>query len=166
MLDSTTGKPLAEITGMCKRYGDFSALHDINLTVVEGEKIMVCGLSDSGKSTMIRCINQFEAHQKGAIMVDGTEVTPGMKNIEFVRCEVEMVFQSFNLFPHMTILDNLILGPMRNRGVSRKEATDCGSGGQIPAATVGRSAAACGDCPIVVHETQGDAQRTDLGAGS
>ena len=124
MLDTTTGKPLVEITGMCKWYGEFSALHDINLTVAEGEKVVVCGPSGSGKSTMIRCINQLEAHQKGTIMVDGTEVTPDMKNIELVRREVGMVFQSFNLFPHMTILDNLILGPMRNRGVSKKDATD------------------------------------------
>ncbi|KIC07631.1 hypothetical protein RA19_22800 [Leisingera sp. ANG-M1] len=124
MLDTSAARPLVEITGMCKWYGEFSALHDINLSVMEGEKVVVCGPSGSGKSTMIRCINQLEAHQKGKILVDGTEVTPDMKNIEQIRREVGMVFQSFNLFPHMTILDNLILGPMRNRGVSRKEATD------------------------------------------
>ena len=123
MLDAPTN-PLVEITGMCKWYGQFSALHDINMTVNEGEKVVVCGPSGSGKSTMIRCINQLEAHQKGTIIVDGMEVTPDMKNIAEIRREVGMVFQSFNLFPHMTILDNLILGPMRNRGVSKKEATD------------------------------------------
>ena len=123
MLDATS-QPLVEITGMCKWYGEFSALHDINLTVSEGEKVVVCGPSGSGKSTMIRCINQLEAHQKGTIIVNGHEVMPNMKNISDIRREVGMVFQSFNLFPHMTILDNLILGPMRNRGTSKKEATE------------------------------------------
>tara|TARA_R110002124_G_scaffold89597_6_gene228970 strand:- start:1602 stop:2354 length:753 start_codon:yes stop_codon:yes gene_type:complete len=123
-MSDTTARPLVEISHLCKWYGEFSALHDINLTVAEGEKVVVCGPSGSGKSTMIRCINQLEAHQKGTIMVDGLEVKPGMKNIERIRREVGMVFQSFNLFPHMTILDNLILGPMRNRGMSRTEATE------------------------------------------
>ncbi|MBE1285228.1 MAG: ATP-binding cassette domain-containing protein [Rhodobacteraceae bacterium] len=123
MLDAHA-KPLVEITGMCKWYGDFSALFDINLTVHEGEKVVVCGPSGSGKSTMIRCINQLEAHQKGTIRVDGVEVSPELKNIEGIRREVGMVFQSFNLFPHMTILDNLTLGPTRNRGISKKEARD------------------------------------------
>jgi len=127
MLDATA-KPLVEISHMCKWYGEFSALHDINLTVAEGEKVVVCGPSGSGKSTMIRCINQLEAHQKGTILVDGVEVKPGMKNIERIRREVGMVFQSFNLFPHMTILDNLILGPMRNRGTSRAEANELAMG--------------------------------------
>lgn len=120
MLDNPKAKPLIEITGMCKWFGEFSALHDINLSVSEGEKVVVCGPSGSGKSTMIRCINQLEAHQKGAILVDGAEVKPDMQNIEQIRREVGMVFQSFNLFPHMTILDNLILGPMRNRGSPRR----------------------------------------------
>lgn len=123
-MSDTTARPLVEISHLCKWYGEFSALHDINLTVAEGEKVVVCGPSGSGKSTMIRCINQLEAHQKGTIMVDGLEVKPGMKNIERICREVGMVFQSFNLFPHMTILDNLILGPMRNRGMSRTEATE------------------------------------------
>ena len=123
MLDSLT-KPLVEIHGLCKWYGDFSALHDINLTVAEGEKVVVCGPSGSGKSTMIRCINQLEAHQKGTIIVDGTEVTPDMKNIEKIRREVGMVFQGFNLFPHMSILENLTLGPIRNRGVSKADARE------------------------------------------
>ncbi len=122
MLD-INAKPLVEITGVCKWYGDFSALHNINLSVAERERIVVCGPSGSGKSTIIRCINQLEAHQKGTIMVDGIEVTPDMKNIEQIRREVGMVFQSFNLFPHMTILDNLILGPMRNRSTSKADAT-------------------------------------------
>jgi general L-amino acid transport system ATP-binding protein len=115
-------KPLVEITGLCKWFGEFSALHDINLTVAEGEKVVVCGPSGSGKSTMIRCINQLETHQKGSVLVDGVEVSPDMKKIEQIRRKVGMVFQSFNLFPHMTILDNLILAPMRNRGTSRADA--------------------------------------------
>ncbi len=123
-MNAIISKPLVEISKMCKWYGDFSALHDINLTVSEGEKVVVCGPSGSGKSTMIRCINQLEAHQKGQIVVDGIEVTPDMKNITEIRREVGMVFQSFNLFPHMTILDNLILGPMRNRGASKSQATE------------------------------------------
>ena len=123
MLDATAN-PLVEIRGMCKWYGDFSALFDINLTVAEGEKVVVCGPSGSGKSTMIRCINQLEAHQKGTIHVDGVEVTPDMKNIEQIRREVGMVFQGFNLFPHMSILDNLTLGPIRNRGATKAEAKD------------------------------------------
>ena len=122
MLDAQPG-PLVEISNMCKWYGDFSALHDINLTVAEGEKVVVCGPSGSGKSTMIRCINQLETHQSGTISVDGVEVAPGMKNIERIRRDVGMVFQGFNLFPHITILDNLILGPMRNRGMSKADAT-------------------------------------------
>jgi ABC-type polar amino acid transport system ATPase subunit len=117
-------RPLVEISKLCKWYGDFSALHDINLTVAEGEKVVVCGPSGSGKSTMIRCINQLETHQRGTITVDGVEVKPGMKHIERIRRDVGMVFQSFNLFPHMTILDNLVLGPMRNRGMSRADATE------------------------------------------
>ena len=117
-------KPLVEIRDLCKWYGDFSALYDINLNIFEGEKVVVCGPSGSSKSTMIRCINQLENHQKGTIRVDGVEVTPDMKSIADIRREVGMVFQGFNLFPHMTILDNLTLGPMRNRGASKKEATE------------------------------------------
>ena len=120
MLDTTTGKPLVEITGMCKWYGDFSALHDINLTVAEGEKVVVCGPSGSGKSTMIRCINQLEAHQKGTIMVDGTEVTPDMKNIEHIRREVGMVFQSFNLIDELNVFENIEL-PLLYMGIPAAE---------------------------------------------
>jgi ABC-type polar amino acid transport system ATPase subunit len=116
--------PLVEIVGLCKWYGKFSALYDINLSVDRGEKVVICGPSGSGKSTLIRCINQLEAHQFGTIRVDGREVTPDMRGIEAVRREVGMVFQSFNLFPHMTIVDNLMLGPIRNRGLRRAEARD------------------------------------------
>jgi ABC-type polar amino acid transport system ATPase subunit len=116
--------PLVEITGLCKWFGDFCALYDINLSVATGEKVVVCGPSGSGKSTMIRCINQLEQHQAGTIIVDGREVTPGMKKIEEVRRDVGMVFQSFNLFPHMTVVDNLTIGPIRNMGMPRVEATE------------------------------------------
>jgi ABC-type polar amino acid transport system ATPase subunit len=123
MTDNHSSPPLVEITGLCKWFGDFSALYDINLSIASGEKVVVCGPSGSGKSTMIRCINQLEQHQAGRIMVDGREVMPGMKNIEAVRRDVGMVFQSFNLFPHMTVVDNLTIGPIRNMGLSRVEAT-------------------------------------------
>jgi len=123
MTEGNPPAPLVEIKGVCKWYGDFSALYDINLSVESGEKIVVCGPSGSGKSTLIRCINQLEAHQMGTIRVTGREVRPDMKNIEEIRREVGMVFQSFNLFPHMTILENLVLGPVRNRGAARAEAT-------------------------------------------
>ncbi|MCL1627609.1 amino acid ABC transporter ATP-binding protein [Roseibaca sp. V10] len=113
---------MVEISGLCKWYDDFSALYDISLTVAEGEKVVICGPSGSGKSTLIRCINQLEGHQQGSIRVAGQEVRPGMKGIEAIRREVGMVFQSFNLFPHMTILDNLTIGPIRNRGMGRAAA--------------------------------------------
>ena len=115
-------KPLVSISGLSKWYEDFNALHEINLTVSMGEKLVICGRSGSGKSTLIRCINQLEAHQKGTIIVDGLEVTPEMKNLEAIRRDIGMVFQNFNLFPHKTILENLTLGPIRNRGVSLKDA--------------------------------------------
>lgn len=115
---------LVELRKVSKWFGEFNALYDISLSVAEGEKVVVCGPSGSGKSTLIRCVNQLEAHQAGTIHVNGVEVTPEMKNIEAIRREVGMVFQSFNLFPHMTILDNLTLGPIRNRGASRAEARD------------------------------------------
>ena len=114
--------PLVSISGLSKWYEDFNALHEINLTVSMGEKLVICGPSGSGKSTLIRCINQLEAHQKGTIIVDGLEVTPEMKNLEAIRRDIGMVFQNFNLFPHKTILENLTLGPIRNRGVSLKDA--------------------------------------------
>ena len=124
MTDNNSNQYLVEISGLCKWYGDFSALYDINLNIKPSEKVVVCGPSGSGKSTMIRCINQLEAHQAGTIKVDGREILPGMKGIEEIRRDVGMVFQSFNLFPHMTVLDNLTLGPIRNRGSSKAEATE------------------------------------------
>lgn len=114
--------PVVEIDGLCKWYGDFSALYDINLSVGNGEKVVVCGPSGSGKSTLIRCINQLEVHEAGTIKVSGREVKPEMKGIELVRRDVGMVFQSFNLFPHLSVVDNLTLGPVRNLGLSKVAA--------------------------------------------
>lgn len=94
-----------------KWYGQFHVLRNINLNVAQGERIVVCGPSGSGKSTMIRCINRLEEHQQGHIIVDGTELTNDLKHIEIIRRDVGMVFQHFNLFPHLTVMENLILGP-------------------------------------------------------
>ncbi|MEO1551570.1 MAG: ATP-binding cassette domain-containing protein, partial [Pseudomonadota bacterium] len=101
-----------QITSMNKWYGQFHVLRDINLTVYRGERIVVCGPSGSGKSTLIRCINRLEEHQKGQIIVDGTELSSDLKNIDKIRSEVGMCFQHFNLFPHLTILENCTLAPI------------------------------------------------------
>lgn len=111
-----------QISGLNKWYGDFHVLRGIDLTVKKGERIVIAGPSGSGKSTLIRCINRLEAHQEGQIVVDGTELTSDLKNIGQVRSEVGMCFQHFNLFPHMTILENCILAPMSVRGLSQAEA--------------------------------------------
>ena len=113
-----------EITGMNKWYGTFHVLRDINLTVNRGERIVVCGPSGSGKSTLIRCINALEEHQKGQITVDGTKLSTDLKNIDKVRSEVGMVFQHFNLFPHLTILENCTLAPIWVRKVPKREAEE------------------------------------------
>ncbi|MBD1550993.1 amino acid ABC transporter ATP-binding protein [Pseudomonas typographi] len=107
-----------------KWYGQFHVLKDINLNVRQGERIVLCGPSGSGKSTTIRCINRLEEHQKGSIVVDGTELTNDLKQIENVRREVGMVFQHFNLFPHLTILQNCTLAPMWVRKMPKKEAEE------------------------------------------
>jgi len=111
-----------EIIGMHKWYGEFHVLKDINLKVMRGERIVICGPSGSGKSTMIRCINRLEEHQKGRILVEGKELTNDLKKIDEVRREVGMVFQHFNLFPHLTILENCTLAPIWVRKVPKKEA--------------------------------------------
>ena len=113
-----------QITAMNKWFGHFQALHDIDLTVAPGEKVVICGPSGSGKSTLIRCINRLEEHQQGQIIVDGTELTSDLKNIDKVRSEVGMVFQHFNLFPHLTILENLTLAPIWVRKIPKKEAEE------------------------------------------
>ncbi len=113
-----------EINDMHKWYGQFHVLKNINLTVRRGERIVICGPSGSGKSTMIRCINRLEEHQRGQIIVDGTELTDDIKHIDQVRKEVGMVFQHFNLFPHLTVLENLSLAPIWVRKMPRKEAEE------------------------------------------
>jgi general L-amino acid transport system ATP-binding protein len=115
---------IIEIHSMHKWYGDFHVLSDINLSVQLKERIVICGPSGSGKSTLIRCINRLEEHQRGQIIVNGTELTNDIKNIEKVRTEVGMVFQHFNLFPHLTILENLTLGPIWVRKTPKKDAEE------------------------------------------
>ena len=109
---------------MNKWFGDFQVLKDINLSVEKNKKIVVCGPSGSGKSTLIRCINRLEEHQKGTIIVDGTELTENTKNIEAIRAEVGMVFQQFNLFPHLSILDNCTLAPVWVKKMPKKQAEE------------------------------------------
>ena len=111
-----------EIVNMNKWYGTFHVLRDINLTVNRGERIVIAGPSGSGKSTMIRCINRLEEHQAGRIVVDGTELTSDLKNIDKIRSEVGMCFQHFNLFPHLTILENCTLAPIWVRKIPKKDA--------------------------------------------
>ncbi len=114
--------PIIKIEGMNKWFGDFQVLKDIDLAVEKNKKIVVCGPSGSGKSTLIRCINRLEEHQKGTIIVDGTELTENTKNIEAIRAEVGMVFQQFNLFPHLSILDNCTLAPIWVKKMPKKDA--------------------------------------------
>ena len=118
------GRPMIELQGVHKWYEKFHVLKDVNLTVGSGERIVICGPSGSGKSTLIRCINRLEEHQRGRIVVDGVELTSDLKNIEKVRSEVGMVFQHFNLFPHLTVLENCVLAPMWVRKTPRKEAEE------------------------------------------
>ena len=113
-----------EIVNMNKWYGTFHVLRDINLTVNRGERIVIAGPSGSGKSTMIRCINRLEEHQQGKIIVDGTELTSDLKNIDKIRSEVGMCFQHFNLFPHLTILENCTLAPIWVRKMPKKDAEE------------------------------------------
>jgi general L-amino acid transport system ATP-binding protein len=119
--DSDNG-PIIELTRVHKWFGEFHVLKDINLSVHRRERIVICGPSGSGKSTMIRCINRLEQHQRGKIIVDNIELTNDIKKIEKIRAEVGMVFQHFNLFPHLTVMENLTLGPMWVRKVPRREA--------------------------------------------
>jgi polar amino acid transport system ATP-binding protein len=128
MSDISTTRPQAEamisMAGVAKWYGAFQALHNINITVGKGEKIVLCGPSGSGKSTLIRCINHLETYQKGEIFVGGTRLGHEAKSIDAVRREVGMVFQQFNLFPHLTVLENCMLAPMRALKLSKAEAED------------------------------------------
>jgi len=114
--------PVINILSLNKWFGTFHVLKDINLNIMKGEKIVVCGPSGSGKSTLIRCINRLEVHQKGTILVNGIELTNNIKNIEDIRKEVGMVFQSFNLFPHLSVLENCTLALIWVRKIPKKEA--------------------------------------------
>jgi general L-amino acid transport system ATP-binding protein len=119
-------KPIIELSNVSKSFGTFKALNSVSLKVMPGERVVVCGPSGSGKSTMIRCINRLEEHDEGVITVDGTEMNDDMDNVAEVRREVGMVFQQFNLFPHLTVLQNLTLAPMKAKKMSRSEATELG----------------------------------------
>jgi general L-amino acid transport system ATP-binding protein len=116
--------PIIEITGLNKWFGEFHVLKNIDLTVARGERIVVCGPSGSGKSTMIRCINRLEEHQQGRVVVDGIELTADVKRIDEVRREVGMVFQQFNLFPHLTVLENCTLAPIWVRRTPKRAAEE------------------------------------------
>jgi general L-amino acid transport system ATP-binding protein len=131
MRNETTTAPVADDGGVMiqldnvnKWYGQFHVLRDVTLQVNKGEKVVVCGPSGSGKSTMIRCINRLEEHQAGRIVVDGTELTSDVKNVDAVRREVGMVFQHFNLFPHLTVLENLTLAPIWVRRIPKAQAEE------------------------------------------
>ena len=119
---AASGAPVITMADVNKWYGEFHVLKNINLTVAPGERIVICGPSGSGKSTLIRCINRLEEHQSGSIVVNGTELTSDIRQVDAIRADVGMVFQSFNLFPHLTILDNLCLGPIWVKKMPRAEA--------------------------------------------
>ena len=119
-----SGEPVIQISGMNKWFGQFHVLRDIDLTVYRGERIVICGPSGSGKSTLIRCINRLEEHQQGTIIVDDIELTDDLKQIDNVRREVGIVFQHFNLFPHLTILENCTLAPIWVRKTPKAEAEE------------------------------------------
>jgi len=123
-VETRAGEPIIQLRQVDKWYGDFHVLKGINLEVKKGERVVVCGPSGSGKSTMIRCINRLEEHQQGQIIVAGIELTADVKNVEAIRREVGMVFQQFNLFPHLTVLQNLTLAPIWVRKLPKKEAED------------------------------------------
>lgn len=122
MHETSRSSAIVTVEQLVKRFGGFTALNDINLTVSASEKIVLCGPSGSGKSTLIRCINHIETHDAGRIVIDGVELTARMNDVNSVRREVGMVFQSFNLFPHLSVVENCMLAPMKVRELSRAEA--------------------------------------------
>ena len=127
-MNDSNPEPIIILQDVCKFFGDFQALHNINLQVKKGQRIVVCGPSGSGKSTMIRCINRLEEHDSGKIIVSGRELTSMVKDIDAVRSEVGMVFQNFNLFPHLTVIRNLMLALRLVRKMKKAEARDTAMG--------------------------------------
>ena len=121
---TTPAEPVIQMKDVSKWYGNFQVLHEVNLDVRKGERVVVCGPSGSGKSTLIRCINRLEVHQSGQITVNGLEMTDNVKNIDKIRRNIGMVFQNFNLFPHLTVLENLTLGPMLTRQMKKAAAEE------------------------------------------
>jgi len=119
---TTRNEVAIEIVGLSKWFGEFHALRDVSLKVMRGERIVICGPSGGGKSTLLRCINRIESWQRGRLIVDGTELTDDLKRIDEIRREVGMVFQHFNLFPHLTVLENCVLAPIWVRRIPRKDA--------------------------------------------
>ena len=155
--DGHTGGFAVEINGLHKWFGNFQVLADINLKVRNGERVVICGPSGSGKSTLIRCINALEDYQRGEVIVEGVPLTHNLKRIDEIRREVGMVFQQFNLFPHLTVLENCTLAPIYVRKMPKAEAegrrteiprpgAHSRAGRQISGPTVRRPAAACRDC--------------------
>ncbi|WP_395541483.1 amino acid ABC transporter ATP-binding protein [Neotabrizicola sp. sgz301269] len=121
---AATAEPVIQMKNVSKWYGQFQVLHEVSLDVAKGERVVVCGPSGSGKSTLIRCINRLEVHQSGDIFVNGLEMTDNVKNIDKIRRNIGMVFQNFNLFPHLTVLENLTLGPMLTRQMKKSAAEE------------------------------------------
>jgi ABC-type polar amino acid transport system ATPase subunit len=124
MLPTDTSPPVIQLQNLSKFYGKFQALNDISLNVAAGERMVICGPSGSGKSTLIRCVNQLETHDAGQVIVNGIDVGKNRKALREVRTDVGMVFQQFNLFPHLSVLENLTLGPMRARKLPRAKAIE------------------------------------------
>ena len=121
----TTDKwPIVSINNVSKYFGDFQALKNVSLDVQLGERIVICGPSGSGKATLIRCINRLEKHEAGSIHVDNVELNDSKKGMDTIRTKIGMVFQQFHLFPHLTVLENLMLGPVRGRKMSKEDAKD------------------------------------------
>lgn len=126
MANSDASAPVIQLSNLSKFYGSFQALDDISLNVAAGERMVICGPSGSGKSTLIRCVNQLETHDAGQVLVNGIDVGKNRKALREVRTNVGMVFQQFNLFPHLTVLENLTLGPMRSRKMPKDKAIELG----------------------------------------
>ncbi|MFE8046126.1 amino acid ABC transporter ATP-binding protein [Brenneria goodwinii] len=124
MSSSPSTEPVIEIKSVSKWYGGFQALNNVSLNVAKGERVVICGPSGSGKSTLIRCINRLEEHHQGQIWVNGIEMNDNIKNINEIRLSIGMLFQQFNLFPHLSVLDNLIIGPTLVKQMKKQQATE------------------------------------------